>query len=388
MVTVQNLTFLKPISDFKLITSENGLRNVVKDTGILEYESNKKIAETFKKGDFIVTTLFLAKDNLDYAEKCLKSLIDQEVSAIAVKNIYFNDFSEDLKKYAEIHSCPIFIFEDIFFDDIIVTLKNAIAHFNATEYFEKKIESIISCDSSRDRVRETAFEINGSFLNNLVSAYCIKKEQTTATWQYLNEFETKPWDYSSRNYPHATILSYKKGLLVLYTMDHHIPVSYERLHEYLRQAGISEDSYRIGVSNIHFDLCELDFCIKESMCAYISCKNERSSTLNFNDIGIDQVLLPLINNYWMKTYYTKYMNRVLTYDKTHSSNLMDTMVHYVESKGEITQTSKKTFQHTNTVRYKLERVKKLMGFENDDSFYVQLYIVVRLYMLEELLNDI
>ena len=147
MVTVGELMSLKPISDFKLITSEKGLENIVLDTGILEYESNEKIAETFKNGDFVITTLFLAKDDINYAEECLKMLINQKVSAIAIKDVYFNDFS------------------DIYFDDIIVAVKNAINHFNSQDYYEKKIESIISCDMDRNMVLRTAFEINASFFN-------------------------------------------------------------------------------------------------------------------------------------------------------------------------------------------------------------------------------
>ncbi len=380
MVTVGELMSLKPISDFKLITSEKGLGKPVLDTGILEYESNEKIAETFKNGDFVITTLFLAKDNPNQAEECLKMLINQGVSAIAVKNVYFNDFSVALKDYAEEHNCPVFIFSDIFFDDIIVTVKNAIDYFNSKEYYEKKIESIISCDTERNLVLRTAYEINASFYNNVVSAYCVRKKKDS---EEMNKPEESTANSFAEAHTATTVLQYKKGLLVLHTMDHLKPLALDSLYDYLTHNEISRSQYNIGVSNIHTDLCDLDFCIKESICAYITCRKESIPIKTFNDTGVDQVLLPLIDSYWMRKYYSLYIKQILDYDKTHGTNLMDTLIHYVESNGEIVQTAKKTFQHANTVRYKLEKVKKLLKLENSDSFYVQLYIAVRLYLLKE-----
>ena len=62
------------------------------------------------------------------------------------------------------------------------------------------------------------------------------------------------------------------------------------------------------------------------------------------------------------------------YDKKYRSNLLETLRVYVQNEGRIAQTAQALFLHVNTVRYRLDKLKELLGPED---FFVQAYIFIK-----------
>jgi len=393
VITVKELLQLNELKDFKLIAGKKGLNNLVFNTGILEHESEskQKISSTFIKGEFILTTLFFGKDDLDFAEECLIQLINQAVSAIAIKSIYFQDFSDQFKEYANLRSVPIFLFEDVYFDDIIVAIKNAIERKKLSDFHGKIVDSISKEDGNEAVVLRMAKEINHSFFKNTICAYCYKQE---AAPKEIVDTTLKKLDFRARDNAeieeHAiySAFKYRKGILVIYTTDNIIP-SGHNLVKFLDSLGINDKQFLIGVSDPHLKLEELGICIKKSIYAYITCQLENKTVLQFSQTGIDQVILPLRNNYWLKNYYSELSNRILQHDEKHGSKLMETAIEYIRSNYDIQLTAKKTFQHGNTIRYRLDKLKKILSLEeNSSSFNEQLFMVIRLYLVQNIFPDI
>ena len=63
------------------------------------------------------------------------------------------------------------------------------------------------------------------------------------------------------------------------------------------------------------------------------------------------------------------MHRIREYDAQNHTSLEQTARLYVETRMEIAATAKALFQHPNTVRYRLTKIQKLMGLENDDALF-------------------
>ncbi len=92
--------------------------------------SGRKIwtsSKTFPGGEFVVTTLYAAKDDAAFANRCLKLLINNHVAAIAIKDLYYDDLSDDIKNYADQHHVPILFFSNLYIDDIIVAIRNELS---------------------------------------------------------------------------------------------------------------------------------------------------------------------------------------------------------------------------------------------------------------------
>jgi DNA-binding PucR family transcriptional regulator len=57
---------------------------------------------------------------------------------------------------------------------------------------------------------------------------------------------------------------------------------------------------------------------------------------------------------------------------------METLLEYVENSGDMKLTAQKMFQHSNTIRYRINKIRKLLGLEDDAHSLAQLYVFARL----------
>ena len=73
MLKVSDLLSLPQFDSFRLISSPDGLNNIVGGSSILEWESPKEIATDFAPDDFVMTTLYMYRDELDRADEALKA---------------------------------------------------------------------------------------------------------------------------------------------------------------------------------------------------------------------------------------------------------------------------------------------------------------------------
>jgi hypothetical protein len=93
----------------------------------------------------------------------------------------------------------------------------------------------------------------------------------------------------------------------------------------------------------------------------------------------------LISNCWSESsrQYFLRMNRILTdYDEEHGSDLLGTLSAYIEANGDLVSASKMLFQHANTVRYRVAKIKSLLEIETPSS-YLELFVFVKLMEIYE-----
>lgn len=384
MIKMSELLKLESLNNFKLIAGENGLNKLVNSVGILEYEIHENMDDAiFQKGDFVLTTLFFAKDNKKHAEESIKKLIDCKISGVAIKNIYYDNFSKEVIDYANNKAIPVFIFDDTFFEDIIVSITDALRSKKNYRFFEEKVNSIIKHEADKTAVRKVAKEINSSFYNNILCVYCVEKEYKNDgnILKILEKLRLRK--NKNINKVNNSIFKYNNGILIIYSFDKDDDMhAKEDLKRFIQIIGITEDKFYIGISDIHNNLNELDICIKKCLYSLISCRNKNVSCLNYKDIGLDKILIPLSNNYWVNEFYKDIIEPIIEHDNKYNSNLMQTAITYIKNNGEISLTAKELYQHSNTIRYRLEKIQQLIRVsKKDQDFYEQLFYAIRFYLM-------
>ena len=130
-ISVREVWELKEFQPFQLVAGEAGLDNRIDSIGILDYEYALQSGEapkkwTFRKYDFVISSLLFAKDDPGMLMSAIVDLCHDQVSALAVKNVCYPELPEEVLKYADEHGLPIFMFgrDDAFFEDIVVCLKS------------------------------------------------------------------------------------------------------------------------------------------------------------------------------------------------------------------------------------------------------------------------
>ena len=131
----------------------------------------------------------------------------------------------------------------------------------------------------------------------------------------------------------------------------------------------------------------MDAAIHEALYAYETARLYELESLNFSDMGLDRLLLPVKDNPWVMAYYESVIEPLQRYDQKNGTDLLRTAVVYILCGGDIKTTADKLFQHGNTVRYRLERIRHLLSEGKAESdytahaFYELLAVGVRLHLI-------
>ncbi|MEE0773184.1 MAG: PucR family transcriptional regulator [Anaerovoracaceae bacterium] len=147
MLRVSDFLSLPHFETFRLIAGSDGLDNVVGGSSILEWESPKEIAVDFAPNDFVLTTLYMYRDELDRADEALKALIRRRVSAIAIKTTFTDTCSQEILELAELYKIPIFIYRDAFLEDLIFAIESAVFNDSSNDMALDYLKYLLNSDS-------------------------------------------------------------------------------------------------------------------------------------------------------------------------------------------------------------------------------------------------
>lgn len=384
MLTVMELLSFPLFRNFRLVSGRSGLYNQVKGTGILEWESTSDVERNFEEGEFVVTTLSMTRSDASLAEISIRTLIDKKVCAVAIKDVYYHEISNELKAYSDARHVPVFFFSETFFDDIIYTIKNALLSHSRDLNRDEQLEFLLDEAYSPEQKKKKAREINPFFHSSVICCFATLKKHS----QWQQEMKTPPLDPEKTVY---SVIEYQQGLLVIFTAkdltaDKGGPE--EKLMNFLEKSGLKKSLTRLGFSTAAKGLENLGTAIQESLYANSSCLLCRSESLRFGDSGLDQILLPIVDSPWTRRYYESLLLKITEYDAKHGAKLMETLTEYVENGCDMNRTSSKMFQHSNTIRYRIEKTRKLLGLSDDAGSFAQLILFVRLHKIYQNTDNI
>lgn len=64
--------------------------------------------------------------------------------------------------------------------------------------------------------------------------------------------------------------------------------------------------------------------------------------------------------------FERKLGKLLRYDQEHDSNMLLTFYHYLECRGSLIETANSLYIHRNSVKYRLERIRDITGFDQND----------------------
>lgn len=384
MLQVCEILNLSLFTNFKLIAGKDGLKNQLNNIVILEYESINNSYEVFSEGDFVLTSLFFAKDNPALIEEAFKKLFIKKVCGIAVKTVFFNDLPENLKALADKFNVPIFLFKDAYMEDLIVCTNEILKNKQQYLAFEEKVNSLINLKPSSYLIEDTAKIINPFFYDNIICFYLTPKDSSFNIVTCFNNMLYKKFQQTA--IPNYSYIKYKKGMLIVYSFKNNDEnLDFEIiLNKLLSHLELQSKDFYVGTSNLHHNLSEFDNCIKESIYANNLCKIQNKDQILYKNIGIYKFLFPLYWNSEILSLTNRVINEIKNYDKIYNSNILDTLTSYVNNNGEISKTANELFQHPNTIRYRLKKAASLLKkFNLEYDFYEQIFIFIKLYLINE-----
>lgn len=374
-ITVKEALELDILKGFEVIAGKNGLIKDITNVAIWDYERGELLKENFRAGDFALSTLVAIKDDINELYESVKRMIDIGITCLGIKNIYFDYIPENVINLANKNNFPIMLFSDTFTEDVIVQVNRAITKKKKCENLAFQVDKILYDNLNGEAIKRIAYNINVNFKEVNIVAYCKRKNST------LNGVGEFSHDEMQDN--HSKVVPYKDGYLVINTFEN---IDYDDIENIIKRRlewlGFSHKEYIIGVSNIYNRLKNLDKSIQESLYAFKHSKTYKKEISFFKKIGLNRVFIPILDNPWVKKYYNEVIEPLIKYDKSNDSELLKTAIKYIENNGDIKTTAEELFQHGNTVRYRIDKINKIISAHcKDEHFYEELAVGVRIYTL-------
>ncbi|MCH5138108.1 PucR family transcriptional regulator [Clostridiaceae bacterium UIB06] len=374
-ILVREALELEILKEFKVIAGKKGLSNEITHVAVWDYENRDLIAENFSKGDFALSTLVAIKDKIEDLYGIVEKMIEIGISSLAIKCIYFKNIPDDVIKLADSKNFPIMMFSDTFTEDVILNVHKAINEKNEYENLALQIDNILYNNLNDLSIKKIAHKINMNFKEKNIVAFCRKKSSKLRS---IKSFSDKQMEEAF-----SKVIPYKEGYLLINTFEEAEPKDIDKtILRRLEWWGFTKKEYVIGVSSLHEDLGSLNNSILESLYAFKYSTVYKKDISSFHEIGINKIILPILDNPWVLKYYSKMIEPLIVYDNHNETELLKTAIKYVENNGDIKVTAEELFQHNNTVRYRIDKINKLLSEScKIQHFYEELSLAVRIYIL-------
>lgn len=398
MPTVANLLSKPMFRDFRIVSGKSGLNNKVTSAGFLEWEQDSQITKSFAKGEFVLTTLTSIKDDPVAIDRSLKLLINNKVSAIAIKDIHYKDLPDEIKVYSNERGVPIMFFTDTYMDEILYVIKNETLNSLYTSFNEIVLDTLILNDNLDDLEKENLLRKINPFFHStaMICVYISNKTDTTSISQGSLDLYNNVLLEGSLDIPETiddaefiySFIAYKRGIVMIATANTSAADTLEKFKQTVIAAFKNNpalsDTY-IGISRFITGVGSISTMLIDAIFANTSGILDDRKVAEISTAPFDHMIFK--DRYLLEpNFYYEEMLGKLSESTSQRSPLLETLITLVICDGNVDMTAQKMFQHKNTIRYRLNKLKAVFAADNDMEFYGKLYIFSRIHFSKEYLD--
>lgn len=117
----------------------------------------------------------------------------------------------------------------------------------------------------------------------------------------------------------------------------------------------------VGVGSRMTDISNLHVSYSRAKAAVQMAKKRKQDLFYFDKMGLYRLLYMVDDNRLLKEMAEEPLKPLLEYDRKHKSNYVDTLELYLKHNGSIQAISEEMFTHRNTVIYRMNKIKELLG---------------------------
>lgn len=386
MLDVASLQQFDFFSNFTLCAGADGLYRTISNVVVLDYEGIEENFCDFHKGDFVLTNLIYAKEQPEKIYSSFSQLMDIGVSAIAVKTVFFRELPDEVIRLANRQKVPLFFFDSIYIEDVILNIADYLRSNTNYTYYERLIESFIAADSHTAAIDRLLQNIRKES-HPYVSAMYISYKHTIDDFSIqrsLNKMQLQKQNLG--NTTDIFFTKYKKGILFLYFYETCLSSitlvqNWKRL---LADLFIDSRRFHIGISDRPLPLLKTDIAIQRSLYANTICNRREESMKTYSELSLNNLILPLSDNAYVREYLSELLGLIRENDSEQHGHLLETLCAYVRCHFQITRTAGVLFQHPNTIRYRISRLKMILGIENDFEFQMLSLLITHILIRESI----
>ncbi len=368
---VRELQSIEALHSLRLLAGEEGLSNPMKDVVLLEYESLKQKAVDYYLEDFIVTTLFYAKDDPALLLPTVQRLIDLRAAGLAIKSVYYSALPEEVLTLCRERSFPVFIFDDLYIEDVILRISDYIRQREEFSLFEEPLRGILTEQNYPD-IQQLCGRMNPGRQKYMCAMY-IHPLGPESTWAAAMQNALRM--RSARELTMGLrLLQFRRGFFLLANDSQMINPEQVICQgkDLLAGLGCGEEELCWGVSGVHQRTEDFDRVIQEAFDALVAGIATGQKQVFYTDLGCYQMIFSMVRDKGALASAQSLVSRIREYDGSNGGYMLTTLTSYIRADYDIQKTADALGQHSNTIRYRLKRIEDLLGAKSapDEKLYI------------------
>lgn len=376
MIHIKELFRLQNIHRLRLIAGQDGLERTVTEAVLFEYDPSRVQLPDFYRGDLVVTTLAYARGDAKLVAHSLQALMNQGIAGLMVKTAYFSELPQAVITLANRLGTPVFLFDDTYIEEVILQVTDLIRGKRHFAGFEQDVDALMRGDLTEEQTRERARRIDPLGQSSYrIYAVSPKERMITLDDKLYALMETDA-DAAHR----CTFIEWRRMMLALCREEDGLSAqeALTRFGDLLTRAGVDRQSVVIGQSDFREARAQMGASLCEAVYAARAAKLCGKAELAAHELGLYAYLFPMSENPFVCDRCRRVLSAIREYDAQNHTNLEQTALVYVKENMEIAAAAKVLFQHPNTVRYRLSKIQRIIGMEDDPLFAPMLSLTVSL----------
>lgn len=169
------------------------------------------------------------------------------------------------------------------------------------------------------------------------------------------------------NITHNAAFLYYNGAFVLITND----VTDEEIEEIIRgflenaKRRMKDRTFTVGIGSRLVGVEKLSESYYRAKSALDMAMREKKDMVYFDEMGIYRILYSIKDRDILQDMMNETLKPLIEYDETHEGRYVDTLEAYLKCNGSIQEVASEMFTHRNTVIYRMNNIKKILGDKLD-----------------------
>lgn len=359
-VHVKELLCIDKLCDAIVLAGQTGLKRDVKRIATIEKPCVDHIQysyEVARPGDLYLSKLYVFQNEKEKFYKELEFMKDTVSCGLIIHKEALDFMDEKAVEFANQWSIPIIAidnnlgFAELTYKIIDLIIQDKIASVN-----EKTIQRLLKNRTEPGEVRESFLHMQPGLKENVQAIYVLAEEKISPGIFEVTEKEL--------------VLPLFGGILYLLTSEcadrKRTPLSVEKFMEKVKS---SVSGYCIGKSQMYNGLENCKEAIWEAISANSYGNFLKSSCCDYSQMGEYGLLMGLKDMGQLRRYRDKVYRPLELYDEEKHLDLITVLELFVKSEGNYRWIADTLFIHETTVRYRLNKIRQILGIQNWLAFY-------------------
>ena len=351
----------------KIVGGKAGMDTVVSWVHMLEDET---IVSRFHGEELAITTGMKANQS-GWMLKLVKEMEKAECAGIIINTgMYLEDIPEEVAEWCELHNFPILKMPwNISMTELIQAYCMRIID---QKQIEKKIgnafKEVIQGHFSKENLGQVLgerYDIEGTF-----QAFCIYVKKTLEDELKFNQSVIKLenlfglWKGNDKINTSYGLIRMEDFLVLI--LNNKKDKSYSTLPELIRQSFsdfVAEKRFFMGIGPVIKHINNLSSSYKRGRTALKMAIATGKEMIHFEEMGFYKILFSVDDTDILKSFADEMLGDLEIYDKEHDSQYAATLRSYIENDRSLMRVAEETYIHRNTVNYRIQNIKRIIGCE-------------------------